>query len=142
MISDKYNLQRFLDAQKDVYDQVIPELRNGRKMSHWMWFIFPQIAGLGFSSNSEFFAISNQDEARKFLGHPILGNRLRECVGLVLQLDGRSAMDIFGAIDAMKLASSMTLFAYLSNTDSIYQQVLDKYFDGHRDDKTLRLLSD
>lgn len=106
-----------------------------------MWFIFPQIQGLGFSSTSKFFAISSESEARAFIAHPVLGSRLGECVSVILDRDGYSAPDIFGDIEAQKLASSMTLFASLTEGDSIYQQVLDKYFRGNHEDRTLELLS-
>ena len=137
---DEYNLQRFVDAQDDIYEQVIQELKDGEKDSHWMWFIFPQIQGLGYSSTSKFFAISCKSEAKAFIAHPILGKRLRECVDLILELDGYSALDIFGDIDEQKLISSMTLFAELSKPGSIFQQVLDKYFDSSPDIRTLELL--
>ena len=142
VIDEKYDLQRFLDAQDGIYDQVLQELNAGQKWSHWMWFIFPQVQGLGLSSTSRFFAMSGKNEARAFLSHPLLGSRLDECVGLILELDGYSALDIFGGTDAQKLASSMTLFASLTEPDSIYQQILDKYFDGNHDVRTLELLND
>ena len=142
MIVDEYNLQRFLDAQNDVYDQVFEELRNGRKRSHWMWFIFPQIKGLGLSSTSNYFAISSKEEATAYLTHAILGGRLKDCTGLVLELDGHGALDLFGDIDAQKLASSMTLIANVTDSESVYQKVLDMFFKGNHDERTLDLLND
>jgi uncharacterized protein (DUF1810 family) len=142
VVKDEYNLQRFLDAQAGIYDQVLQELESGRKGSHWMWFIFPQIKGLGFSSTSKFFAISSISEARAFVAHPVLGSRLGECICIILELERHSAKDIFGDIDSQKLASSMTLFANVTEPDSIYQRVLDKYFEGDHDNRTLVLLND
>jgi uncharacterized protein (DUF1810 family) len=131
-----HDLERFLAAQQDVYDDVLDELRSGRKMSHWMWFIFPQIAGLGSSPTSRFYAIGSLDEARAFLAHPVLGARLRECAGLVLATTGRRAEDIFGSTDARKLRSSMTLFHRAAPDEPLFARVLDRYYDGRLDEAT------
>ena len=130
------DLERFVDAQDDIYDRVVAELRAGRKTSHWMWFVFPQIAGLGRSPTAVRYAISGSEEARAYLAHPVLGPRLRECAGILLGHNGVSAFDIFGGIDAMKLHSSMTLFALVSG-DPLFQAVLDRYFEGRLDPATL-----
>ena len=137
---DAFNLRRFLDAQESVYSTVLAELRGGQKRSHWMWYIFPQIAGLGYSSTSQYYAIKSEEEARQYLKHPVLGARLLECAETVLDVDGRSASEIFGPPDDLKLRSSMTLFAQVSDPDSLFARVIDKYFHGKRDDKTLTLL--
>jgi uncharacterized protein (DUF1810 family) len=135
--SDPYNLQRFVQAQNPVFDQVLRELRSGVKTGHWMWFIFPQIKGLGHSPVSMEFAISSRDEARAYLQHPVLGPRLKECTRLVLQLESRSVEEIFGSPDDMKFRSSMTLFAQVSPEDDIFLRALDKYFGGAPDRLTL-----
>ncbi len=137
---DTFNLSRFLEAQEGVYSTVLAELRGGHKRSHWMWYIFPQIDGLGFSSTTRYYAIKNEEEARQYLKHPVLGARLLECAKTVLDVDGRSASEIFGPPDDLKLRSSMTLFAQVSDPDSVFARVIDKYFHGKRDDKTLALL--
>ena len=134
---DRYNLQRFVSAQDRVFDQVLGELRAGCKMSHWIWFIFPQIEGLGRSPISHEYAISGRDEAKAYLQHPLLGSRLKQCAQLVLQVDGRSALDIFGSPDDMKFRSCMTLFAQVSPDDDIFQRALQKYYDGDPDQLTL-----
>src|SRR5437879_6461964 len=113
-MDDPFNLQRFVDAQQEVYAGVVSELKQGRKYGHWIWFIFPQLKGLGYSANSEFFGIASLREARAYLQHPVLGVRLGECTQLVNAVEGRSAKDIFGEIDAMKFRSCMTLFAKAS----------------------------
>ena len=128
--------------QQPVYDEVLEELRRGRKTSHWMWFIFPQIAALGHSPMSERYAIRSLDEARAYLTHPLLGARLRECTGLVLALTGRTAEDAFGPIDAKKLRSSMTLFHRAAPGEPIFRQVLDEWFGGIADPMTDALLKD
>ena len=135
-----HNLSRFLDAQEDVYDRALAEIRSGRKRSHWMWYIFPQIEGLGFSSTSRLYAIKSIAEAKAYLGHPVLGPRLIECTEAVLGVEGRSAYDIFGSPDEMKLRSCATLFACVSPEGSVFHRLLDKYFQGTGDEKTLRLL--
>ncbi len=137
---DPFNLKRFTSAQESIYDCALAELRRGLKQSHWMWFIFPQIIGLGSSYNSRFYAITGIEEARQFLQHPILGKRLLECTEAVLAVDGRSASDIFGYPDDLKLKSSMTLFAYVASARSVFDRILEKYFSGERDKKTLQLL--
>ena len=133
-------LSRFVEAQDKVYDQVLSELRSGRKTSHWMWFIFPQFAGLGSSDVSQFYAIKSMDEARAYLQHPILGPRLIECSEAVLSVKHRSAHEIFGSPDDMKLKSCMTLFANISPAGSVFEKVLDQYYNGERDSRTLRLI--
>jgi uncharacterized protein (DUF1810 family) len=134
-MSDTYDLERFVTAQDSggTYDRAVEELRRGRKVSHWMWFIFPQIAGLGFSATSRRYAISGLAEAQAYLAHPVLGPRLRECASLVVQAQAPSAVRIFGDIDAQKLQSSMTLFLRAAPDEPIFQQVLDQYFGGQAD---------
>jgi uncharacterized protein (DUF1810 family) len=131
-----FDLERFVEAQDRVWPAVLAELRAGRKTSHWMWFVFPQLTGLGSSPTSVRYAISGSDEARAYLEHPVLGARLRESAETLLSLTGLSALDIFGGIDAMKLHSSMTLFTRASD-DPLFQAVLDRYFDGRHDPATL-----
>jgi len=143
-MADPYKLQRFLDAQADVYDDVRAELRAGRKTSHWMWFIFPQMKGLGQSSTAQYFAIASLDEARAYLAHPTLGVCLRECTGLVNQIENRSAEQIFGSPDDLKFRSSMTLFLRASEPSSgdheLFSATLQKYFNSQPDPLTLSLL--
>ena len=129
-------LDRFLDAQRSVYDHVLDELRQGRKRSHWMWFVFPQIAGLGSSEMSQRYAISSLAEARAYLAHPVLGERLRECTRLVAATEGRTAEQIFGEVDAMKLRSSMTLFHRAAPDETVFGRVLARFFDGVADEAT------
>jgi uncharacterized protein (DUF1810 family) len=131
---------RFTQAQADIYARALSELRAGEKRSHWMWFIFPQVAGLGFSSTSRYYAIKDAAEARAYLAHPILGPRLLECTRAVLDLHDRSARQIFGPVDELKFRSSMTLFAALEGSDPVFRQALDKYFAGQEDQRTLELL--
>jgi uncharacterized protein (DUF1810 family) len=140
-MSDAYNLQRFLDAQERVYDTVLDELRAGRKASHWIWFIFPQIAGLGRSTMAQQFAISSLDEAEAYLQHPILGPRLRTCTQLVLEVNGRSAEEIFGYPDYLKFRSCMTLFMTAATDNALFKDGLLKYFDGKPDQMTLDILA-
>ena len=128
-----YDLERFVSAQVGVYAGVLDELRGGRKSGHWIWFIFPQIAGLGSSAMSQHYAIGSIDEARAYLAHPVLGVRLRECAGIVLGTDGRTASEIFGPLDAMKVRSSMTLFHRAAPKEPIFTQVLDRFYDGVAD---------
>jgi uncharacterized protein (DUF1810 family) len=128
-------------AQEPVYDEVLEELRSGRKTSHWMWFIFPQIAGLGHSPMSERYAIRSLAEAHAYLAHPLLGARLRECAGLVLEITGRTAEEIFGPIDARKLRSCMTLFHRAAPEEPVFRDVLDR-FAGSADPRTDALLQD
>jgi len=134
---DPYDLQRFVDAQLGVYDQAALEMRAGRKQSHWMWFIFPQIKGLGSSAMAQQYAIASRDEAKAYLNHPLLGPRLRECTRLVTAIDGRSIEDIFGYPDNLKFHSSMTLFAHAANDDPIFQDALNKYFRSEFDSQTI-----
>ena len=138
---DPFRLRRFIDAQRPVYDAVVAELRDGRKRSHWMWFVFPQIAGLGRSEMSERFAISSLDEARAYLAHPVLGPRLRECATLVAAVEGRSIAEIFGAPDDRKFRSSMTLFARAAPQEPVFAECLRRYFAGEPDPETLDRLS-
>ncbi len=137
---DPFNLQRFVDAQDPVYARVVAELRAGRKQSHWMWFVFPQIAGLGRSAMAERYAIRSLDEAKAYLARPVLGGRLRECTELVLAVDGRSAHDIFGSPDDLKFHSSMTLFAHAAPDEPLFRKALEKYFGGKEDATTVAQL--
>jgi uncharacterized protein (DUF1810 family) len=134
-MADAYNLQRFVAAQDAncTYDRAVQELRHGKKTSHWMWFVFPQIAGLGLSDMSRRFAISSLEEAKAYLKHPVLGRRLKECTGLVVETQAQSAEQIFGGIDAQKLRSSMTLFWRADPDEPLFKQVLDRYFSGQPD---------
>ena len=138
MASDPYDLDRFVQAQDagGTYAAALAELRAGRKVSHWMWFVFPQIAGLGRTETSRRYAISSLDEARAYLAHPVLGPRLEECARVLTELGGRTAVEIFGPVDAMKLRSSVTLFARADPAQPLFRQVLDRYFDGLADDAT------
>lgn len=140
MADDPHDLGRFLRAQADVYAAVVGELRAGRKRSHWMWFIFPQLAGLGRSAMACRYAIRDLDEARAYLAHPVLGARLLECTGLVNALPGRRAGAVFGAPDDLKFVSSMTLFASVAGPESAFSAALEKYHDGRPDAATLALL--
>ena len=137
---DPFDLNRFTSAQKSIYGSVLSELRSGQKRTHWMWYIFPQIDGLGHSTTSIFYAIKSIEEARQYLNHPVLGVRLFECAEAVLAIEGRSISQIFGYPDDLKLKSSMTLFAYITDPRSVFVRILDKYFHGERDFKTLDLL--
>ena len=133
-------LDRFLDAQRGDYAAALAEVRRGRKTSHWMWYIFPQIAGLGQSSTARYYSIRDLEEAREYYAHPVLGQRLREISGALLELRGSDPVAVFGGIDSMKLKSSMTLFAVTAPDDPLFQQVLDKYYGGEQDALTLRIL--
>jgi uncharacterized protein (DUF1810 family) len=137
---DRFNLQRFVDAQQPQYSQVCAELRAGRKRSHWIWFIFPQMRGLGHSEMADFYGISSRQEAEAYLAHPVLGPRLRECTRLVTEAEGRSVDEIFGFPDNLKFRSSMTLFANVAGETQIFRDALQKYFDGQPDERTLALL--
>lgn len=141
MQSDK-NLKRFTKAQEDIYNIALTELRNGQKYSHWMWFIFPQIEGLGRSDTARYYAIKNSEEARQYLRHSVLGVRLLQCTKAVLAIENRTVSQIFGYPDDMKFKSSMTLFASISNPDSLFTRALDKYFAGEQDSRTLERLKD
>ncbi len=142
MDDDPYQLERFTTAQDHggIYQRAVAELRAGRKVSHWMWFVFPQIEGLGFSAISRQYAISSLDEARVYLDHPVLGPRLREAAGIAAAAEGKTAEQIFGHIDALKLRSSMTLFAAADPDEPVFPQVLGKYFNGTPDEATLARL--
>jgi uncharacterized protein (DUF1810 family) len=140
MADDPFDLARFVEAQEDVYVRALAEVRAGRKRSHWMWYVFPQVAGLGFSEMSRRYAVSGRDEAIAYLRHPVLGPRLVECCDAVLGVDGRSAHDIFGSPDDTKLRSCCTLFAAASPPGSGFHRVIDRYFGGESDEQTLRIL--
>ena len=135
---DPYDLQRFVAAQEagGTYRRAAAELRNGRKASHWMWFIFPQIAGLGYSPAAQTYAISGLEEARAYLAHPVLGARLTECAAILAGLAGRTAEQVLGEVDALKLRSSMTLFLHAAPGEPVFGQVLDQYYDGRPDPAT------
>lgn len=135
------NLKRFLDAQATDYDRALAEIKNGHKQSHWMWYIFPQIAGLGVSETARFYAIKDLQEAHAYLEHPVLGSRLIEISKALLGVEGKTANQILGSIDELKLRSSMTLFSALTNTNPVFQAVIDKFFDGQDDPKTRSLLN-
>ncbi len=139
-MTDPYNLQRFVDAQKKDYAIALSEIQNGRKRSHWMWYIFPQIQGLGFSSTSKYYSIKNGDEAKAYLEHPVLGKRLIDICNALLSLEGNNATSIFGSPDDVKLKSSVTLFASLPGADDVFKKVLAKFFAGKEDKATLEKL--
>jgi uncharacterized protein (DUF1810 family) len=139
-VADPFNLDRFVEAQDPVYDQVLAELSAGAKRSHWMWFIFPQIRGLGSSSTAQFYAIASLDEARAYWRHIVLGPRLLECTKRVLGVNGRTAEQIFGSIDAMKFRSSMTLFERAAPEERAFGEAIDRYYSGERDAKTIAML--
>jgi uncharacterized protein (DUF1810 family) len=139
-MDDPFNLKRFVDAQDLVYRSVISELRAGVKQSHWMWFVFPQVAGLGRSATAELYAISSLNEAKAYLANPLLGGRLRECTQLMLDVTGKTARQILGNPDDLKFFSSMTLFAHAAPDELLFRNALDKYFDGTEDAMTVSLL--
>jgi uncharacterized protein (DUF1810 family) len=139
-MSDPYDLQRFVDAQESVIDDVRAELAAGRKRTHWMWFVFPQIAGLGHSAMAQHYAISSREEARAYLAHPVLGTRLVELTRIVNGVQGRSVSDIFGYPDDMKFHSSMTLFAHTADDADVFNEALRRYFEGRADEATLSRL--
>lgn len=134
------DLQHFLDAQDGTYTDALAELTAGEKRTHWMWFIFPQIDGLGFSATTRRYSIKSSDEARAYLAHPVLGERLLECTRTLLAINGRTALEVFGRPDDMKLQSSMTLFATTSPAESEFAALLDKYYNGERDPRTVELI--
>ena len=138
--ADPFDLHRFVSAQEGSYDTALAELRSGQKRTHWMWYIFPQIDGLGYSPTAKFYAIKSPEEARQYLEHPVLGPRLLTCAEAVLSVEGRSVSEIFGFPDDLKLKSSMTLFASVAEPRSVFVRVLDKYFHGEHDFRTLDLL--
>ncbi len=135
-MTDPYDLERFVAAQRGTYEHAVAELRGGRKTSHWMWFVFPQIAGLGHSAMAQTFAIASRAEASAYLMHPVLGPRLRECASILTALPDLTAEQIFGGIDAMKLRSSMTLFLHADPGEQVFAQVLEQYFGGVADPAT------
>ena len=137
---DPHDLNRFVSAQASDYQRALAELRNGRKRSHWIWYIFPQIDGLAFSSTSRLYAIKNIEEARAYLEHPVLGSRLLECAEAVMAVKERSAVEIFGSPDDLKLKSSATLFASVSQPGSVFHRIIEKYYRGVQDERTLDLL--
>jgi uncharacterized protein (DUF1810 family) len=139
--SDPHALSRFLEAQAHNYSAALRELRAGAKQSHWMWYVFPQVAGLGFSSMAQRYAIRTQEEARAYLAHPVLGPRLVECAEALLEVKDRSAEQIMGNPDCLKLQSSLTLFSAISPPASVFDRVLEKYYDGAKDPKTLQYLA-
>ena len=142
-MTPEYDLERFASAQEGMYDDVLEELRRGRKSGHWIWFIFPQIAGLGQSAMSQRYEIGSLEEARAYLAHPVLGARLRECAELVLEAGertGRSAEEIFGSLDAKKVRSSMTLFRLAAPDDPVFGRLLDRFYGGAMDEATLGIL--
>lgn len=139
-LNDPYGLQRFVDAQEPVFDSVCQELADGRKRGHWMWFVFPQIRGLGRSEMARHYGVSCLDEAREYLRHPVLGERLRHACTLVADVPGTTAVDIFGAVDAVKFRSSLTLFTWAAPDEAIFRVCLDRFFDGQADPLTLSRL--
>ncbi len=141
-MDDPFNLRRFIDAQAQVYGRVVSELRSGRKRTHWMWFIFPQIRGLGRSPMAVEYAIGSLAEARAYLAHPALGARLAECTGIVLGTRGMTAREIFGDIDAMKFRSSMTLYSRAATGDNLFAAALAEYFGGDEDPRTLESIGE
>jgi uncharacterized protein (DUF1810 family) len=141
-VSDPHDLKRFVDAQGPVYAQVCSELKAGRKRSHWMWFVFPQIKGLGVSPTAQFYAIGSRAEALAYLAHPVLGPRLLECAQFVLDVAGRSAHDIFGSPDDLKFRSCMTLFAEVAPDKALFRAALRKYFSGELDPRTIAALAE
>lgn len=141
IVDDPFDLQRFIEAQDPIFDKVRAELTNGRKDSHWMWFVFPQLRGLGSSPMAEAFGISSREEAEAYMNHPLLGPRLRECTRLVNLVEGRSIRQIFGYPDDLKFRSSVTLFANVTSDNQVFRDALQKYFAGEPDPRTLRLMS-
>lgn len=141
-MEDKYNLARFIEEHELTYSRAYEELSNGRKQTHWMWWIFPQIAGLGMTYTSQYFSIQSLDEARAFLEHPYLGKNLRDISRVLLTLDTDDAGYVMGYPDNLKLCSSMTLFSEADPTEKVFQKVLDKYYNGKKDERTLRILKE
>lgn len=139
-VNDPHDLQRFVAAQREIHAEALDELRRGSKVGHWMWFVFPQIDGLGRSETAKFFALKSRAEAQVYLRHEILGPRLEECAAALLAVEGKSAGEIFGSPDDLKLHSSMTLFAAMGGEDSVFHAVLAKFFRGAPDGRTLELL--
>lgn len=141
IMDDPHNLERFLDAQARSYPDALAEIRAGDKRSHWMWFIFPQIDGLGHSATAQHYAIKSRAEAADYLAHPVLGSRLKECCAALLEVRGRTAHQIFGSPDNKKLKSSMTLFAAVAAEDNDFIEVLQRYYDGEMDRATQQILN-
>ena len=141
-MDNNYNLERFIDAQRTDYAIALNEIKHGRKQTHWMWYIFPQVLGLGYTSTSIFYAIKDLDEATAYLNHEDLGSRLIEICNVLLALETNDAHKVFGRPDDIKLRSSMTLFAEVKDADKVFQSVLDKFFNGKKDDRTLQLLNE
>ena len=139
--ADPYDLARFLQAQEGSYEQALSEITSGRKRSHWMWFIFPQFEGLGMSTTSQRYSVKSIAEAKAYLAHPVLGSRLLDCAEAVLHVEGLSAVELFGSPDDMKLRSCATLFGLVSPEVSVFNRIIDKYFHGQRDDRTMRLIA-
>jgi uncharacterized protein (DUF1810 family) len=139
--ADHFDLGRFVRAQDGCYEQALAEISQGRKQSHWMWYIFPQLEGLGFSETSRRYSLKSLAEARAYLAHPLLGPRLRTCAEAALRVEGLSAHDIFGSPDEMKLKSCATLFELVAEEGSVFQRIVDNYFQGERDPRTLRLIA-
>ena len=139
-MTDTFNLDRFLQAQRETYVTALAELKAGHKASHWIWFIFPQLSGLGRSPTAQHYAITSLEEAKAYLGHPVLGPRLHECLSALLSLAPTSAEQIFGALDAMKFRSSLTLFRAAEPADAVISTALERWFGGREDDATLKLL--
>ncbi|HEV7350452.1 DUF1810 domain-containing protein [Telluribacter sp.] len=137
---DTFNLNRFLTAQKNEYSTALQEIRNGRKRSHWMWFIFPQVLGLGQTETSRYYAIRSEEEATAYLNHLVLGQRLLEISEALLSIKDKTATEVLGYPDDLKLKSSMTLFSIVSDRHSIFERVLDRYFGGEKDQKTVQIL--
>jgi len=138
--ADPYHLGRFVEAQQGDFERALAEVAGGRKRSHWMWYVFPQFDGLAFSSTSKYYAIKSLDEARAYLAHPVLGPRLLQCAEAALRVEGKSATEIFGSPDDLKLRSCATLFARVAPPGSVFERLLDKYYGGEPDRKTLGLL--
>ena len=141
-MNHNFNLERFINAQTADYSIALSEIKRGKKQSHWMWYIFPQIEGLGFSSTSRYYAIKNIDEATAYLNHEVLGKRLIDICNALISLETSDAHKIFGSPDDLKLKSSMTLFAEVKGADRVFQAVLNKFFNGTKDNKTLQILKD
>lgn len=139
-MTDTFDLQRFVDAQARAYGDVLAQLRAGRKTSHWMWYVFPQLAGLGSSAMAQAYAIGSLEEAKAYLAHPLLGARLRECVAAVIAVKDRSAHEIFGDPDDLKLRSSLTLFAQAGPAEPLFRRALEQYFAGELDRRTMKIL--
>ena len=139
-MSDPHDLKRFVDAQNPLFDQVRAELKSGRKRGHWMWFMFPQLKGLGSSQMATHYGIASREEAQAYLNHPVLGPRLKELTGLVNNIEGSSISEIMGYPDDLKFHSSMTLFSSVTTDNQVFQEALRKYFDGELDSRTLQLL--